>query len=710
MFKLKKHQEFLRSRQILTDKFPSVLLFHGTGSGKTCSSLVLIKQNIVKKELKRVYILGDKLIRSQFKKEINEGKCGIGSMHKIDVSFGYRKFFNTYKNSAPGVFDNTMFVIDEVQRIKHPRDNEDTSQIVSFFKNLFLVNKCKLVLLSATPMTDLAEEIKDILAIMYHNNTKKQIESGEYDKSSEQFTRDYIDHVRISYLRFPIGGVDPGYPKTTDQRVRIALSPGQRSAYDALASNVDRERFVNMAKLGKLMANVKKRKRQLQVIYTSIVSKDDASNGLNQVVQAAKKNGFAPYGTDKAKARRAYAVISGETPDPVRESVLGIFRSPENSNGEKIALLIGTRVLAIGVDLKNVRAMHILEPFWNYSVTDQVRGRGIRFGSHNDLPENKQRIHVYTYIVKNSIDTDKVKRSVKKDKKIKKIEYILKNNAFDCKHLEEENALPSRYDHKRECQYRSCDTNCTQGTQGNAVEIREKIFVERRFPEYASALDLFKTTFGKHLVVSRDALFELTGNDESLLTELVHNLKRTIDQHHVMKNIYGQTGYLIELSKAVPVPMYMVHPQSVLPVNVFSSFGIYNQYDSVQAKTASKKEVVQQVPVSGIAPYSDAADVNAYAYGYFVNEKFGIVINPFAFLSKDNLDRRLINRGKMCSSYAVSDLRSLVQKLSSSSNDIPKTRKDLCELLQQKLKEKNWMFNRRHTVNDVQAYWTRHKG
>uniref|UniRef100_A0A6C0KN46 Helicase ATP-binding domain-containing protein n=1 Tax=viral metagenome TaxID=1070528 RepID=A0A6C0KN46_9ZZZZ len=58
---------------------------------------------------------------------------------------------------------------------------------------------------------------------------------------------------------------------------------------------------------------------------------------------------------------------------------------------------------AEGLSLRNVRRVHIMEPFWNHVRTDQVKGRAVRICSHIDLDYsadpllNQRTVEVYTY-------------------------------------------------------------------------------------------------------------------------------------------------------------------------------------------------------------------------------------------------------------------------------------------------------------------------
>ena len=53
---------------------------------------------------------------------------------------------------------------------------------------------------------------------------------------------------------------------------------------------------------------------------------------------------------------------------------------------------------AEGINLKNTRFVHIIEPYWHMVRIDQVVGRARRICSHQDLPENMRTVKVFLYI------------------------------------------------------------------------------------------------------------------------------------------------------------------------------------------------------------------------------------------------------------------------------------------------------------------------
>jgi hypothetical protein len=74
-----------------------------------------------------------------------------------------------------------------------------------------------------------------------------------------------------------------------------------------------------------------------------------------------------------------------------------------NTLGEICRVFCITSAGAEGLSLRNVRRVHIMEPYWNHVRTDQVKGRAVRICSHVDLEysevaeENQRTVEVFTY-------------------------------------------------------------------------------------------------------------------------------------------------------------------------------------------------------------------------------------------------------------------------------------------------------------------------
>ena len=88
-------------------------------------------------------------------------------------------------------------------------------------------------------------------------------------------------------------------------------------------------------------------------------------------------------------------------PVGIRDYVSSISTTyPKNTMGEIIRVFMITSSGAEGIDLKNVRWVHITEPYWHPVRINQVIGRALRICSHKDLPPEYQTVNVFLYLMK----------------------------------------------------------------------------------------------------------------------------------------------------------------------------------------------------------------------------------------------------------------------------------------------------------------------
>jgi PAS domain S-box-containing protein len=74
-------------------------------------------------------------------------------------------------------------------------------------------------------------------------------------------------------------------------------------------------------------------------------------------------------------------------------------KSADNNLGEIIKVLMITSAGSEGINLRNTRFVHIMEPYWHPVRLEQVIGRARRICSHKDLPLPLQTVEVFIYIM-----------------------------------------------------------------------------------------------------------------------------------------------------------------------------------------------------------------------------------------------------------------------------------------------------------------------
>lgn len=121
--------------------------------------------------------------------------------------------------------------------------------------------------------------------------------------------------------------------------------------------------------------------------------------GIEIFSKALETNGYQKFGqsTNNSFNYKRFAIWSGQEDEKEKEKILEVLNSYENRNGELIKILMITAAGAEGLDLKNVRSVHIMEPFWHEIRIDQVIGRAVRLMSHHDLDPADRTVEVYRY-------------------------------------------------------------------------------------------------------------------------------------------------------------------------------------------------------------------------------------------------------------------------------------------------------------------------
>ena len=169
---------------------------------------------------------------------------------------------------------------------------------------------------------------------------------------------------------------------------------------------------------------------------------------------ALRKNGAGEYVLNIPEDKLDYpkfALYTGMEDSDEREVVRNIFNNDweqlsktlrqqveslqQNEFGQVCKLLMITSSGAEGINLRNVRYVHIMEPYWHPVRIEQVIGRARRICSHQSLPIEYQNIETFLYVSTLS-DEQKTKKEFKElvntDKNLTSDESLL--DIMDRKH------------------------------------------------------------------------------------------------------------------------------------------------------------------------------------------------------------------------------------------------------------------------------------
>ena len=123
---------------------------------------------------------------------------------------------------------------------------------------------------------------------------------------------------------------------------------------------------------------------------------------LNILSEDMNKPMFASYtGSETPEEREIIKNVLNSNWKLVPSSLVKTLQtiSDNNNLGQIIKVLMITSSGAEGISLKNVRYVHITEPYWHPVRIHQVIGRAKRICSHSDLPKELQTVNVFLYLM-----------------------------------------------------------------------------------------------------------------------------------------------------------------------------------------------------------------------------------------------------------------------------------------------------------------------
>ena len=122
--------------------------------------------------------------------------------------------------------------------------------------------------------------------------------------------------------------------------------------------------------------------------------KEPPTDKIDAITFKTKKDQAASMKFNPAK----YVIITGDkglSPDNLKD--INMTTDPNNKNGEQVKVVLISLAGSEGLDLKYIRQVHVLDPWYNMNRIEQIIGRAVRTCSHKDLPFVKRNVEVYLY-------------------------------------------------------------------------------------------------------------------------------------------------------------------------------------------------------------------------------------------------------------------------------------------------------------------------
>lgn len=403
------------ARRIAAPNQHGLLVYHGLGSGKTLSSI--FSTEVLNTEATAVVPAS---LQDNFKKEIKKSKM---SPDRFSVT-SYEKFIKNPNSTKKG-----LLIVDEAHRLKN--SGTQRSQQLRNVSNNF----SKVLLLTGSPIQNAPSEIAPLINTAAGENrlpTDKKVFNKAYVKqyidrpnlfekiftdkkpemvvgikNKEFFAKmveglvDYYEPSKTDYpsvksINVPVdmnekqtelyNYYEKNLPKGLKEKIKYSLPPTKQES-GALNSFFSAVRQISNTSGAFSKDKTSEPSPKIQAIVNNISRSPNQSlvysnyleSGVQAISERLKKKGV-PHG-----------VYTGSLSSKEKSQLVNDY------NSGKLRSLLVSSSGGEGLDLKNTREVHILEPHFNRSKIDQVVGRAARFQSHTALPEKNRNVTVYNY-------------------------------------------------------------------------------------------------------------------------------------------------------------------------------------------------------------------------------------------------------------------------------------------------------------------------
>lgn len=418
---LQPHQQRVVDRLMRPDQ-PGLVAMHGLGSGKTLTSIAAADALGMPAD-----VVLPAALRANYVKELQKHAPHDAPETHI------QSLENVARKQTP--LHNPLLIVDEAHRSRNPsmtqralRNNEAKKRLLltgSLFYNQPSDAAGPVNLAAGASV--LPSDPDDFRRMFV---SEKHYEPGFFGKMigrepSTAFgvnpaNKGYLQGVLNKYVDYhPSSATD--FPTRTDETISVPMGTRQKEIYDTILGRAPKwvhERVVSglpprkseIAQLNRFLQGTRqvsnstapyhfdrppdqpKIHRAVQELQGLLAQNPQAKALIYSNYLDA---GINPYKTLLDEHKIPYGEFTGAQSRKKRDQMV------KDYNENKLRALLLSRAGGEGLDLKGTRLIQLLEPHWNEEGPKQVVGRGIRYRSHADLPEDQRNVRVQHYVTEN---------------------------------------------------------------------------------------------------------------------------------------------------------------------------------------------------------------------------------------------------------------------------------------------------------------------
>lgn len=253
--------------------------------------------------------------------------------------------------------------------------------------------------------------------------------------------------IIIIYSQYIEGGIVPmalaleemGFTRyCSDESVKPLLrTPGEPIDSSSMSTNEELQYELDNAK--QLYDNAKQELEDMKEQCENGSEDEENCDAIIEELTQQMKEQYDNYKDIKNSFTQAkYTIISGDKKySPNNDADIKYINRAENRYGKHVKVYLISKAAAEGVDFKNIRQIHVLEPWYNMNRIEQIIGRGVRNLGHCALPFEKRNVEIFLHGTTldgehEATDMYVYRLAEKKAIKIGKVTRLLKETSIDC--------------------------------------------------------------------------------------------------------------------------------------------------------------------------------------------------------------------------------------------------------------------------------------
>jgi superfamily II DNA or RNA helicase len=393
---------------------PGLVVAHGTGSGKTLSSIAAA----VKLSPKKVKVVVPAALVTNYEKELKkhtkdglpvevvslQGSANKGELDKADlliVDEAHRirnTGTKTHSMIVPQNFNKRLLLTASPMYNKP----EDVAPLINMaagqkvlpegrdFEKMFVHKPDPNSLAALMPWSDpnpriiRKETLRPVLSkwVDYHKGQEENFPTKKEFRIDVPMNSDQTDLHNLAWGKLPF---------FTRWRMEKGLPPNKQDLKHLNAFE-SQSRQISTTLAPYTQGNVAAPTPKITKAFSNFVAQSANNPNHKGIVYSNYINALNDYSKLLTSKGIPHAVFTGKQSRKERDRIRDAYNS-----GELKAILLSSAG-GEGLDLKGTRQVQILEPHWNPEKINQVVGRAVRYKSHEHLSEPERNVQVEHYV------------------------------------------------------------------------------------------------------------------------------------------------------------------------------------------------------------------------------------------------------------------------------------------------------------------------